>query len=61
MSTANEMKDLVGKTALFTTDKMQFDVEIHDVRSNFGRTDFYVKPVSGRGETWVSADRLAIQ
>jgi hypothetical protein len=37
------------------------EVEIVDTRSQFGRVDALVKPVSGSGQMWVSIDRLHIK
>lgn len=60
MSTAKEMGSVVGKTGTLQTDKLRFDVEIHDVRCSFGRTDYLVRPVAGKDEAWVSADRVRV-
>lgn len=49
----------IGKRAVLQIKPgFEINVTIEDVRENFGRVDFQVKPVSGYGLDWVSADRV---
>lgn len=59
--TVQEMASYVGKRASLPFRQMVVDVEIHDVRENFGRIDVLVSPLMGTGETWVQLDRLEVQ
>lgn len=36
---------------------LSFEVKVLSVRCVFGRTDYFVAPIAGRGKSWVSADR----
>jgi hypothetical protein len=58
--TAATMSQTIGKTGRFHHGSLEFDVQIHDVRLNFGRTDYFIKPTHGRGEQWVSSDRVTV-
>jgi hypothetical protein len=60
--TAKEMMTDIGKTATFSPLMgIFFDVTIADVRKVFNRVDYLVDPVSGSGNSWVSADRVRIK
>lgn len=56
------MKELVkkiGQTAvLHAEDGLEFNVRIENVRKNWGRVDYQVKPISGYGLKWVSEGRM---
>lgn len=39
-------------------DTLKIKVYITDARENFGRWDFAIRPVAGRGKTWVQEDKL---
>jgi len=55
------MKDLIGKigkTVMFMTDDMAFDVEIVNLRKAYGRIDYEVKPIKGAGTKWISSERV---
>lgn len=59
-STAKDLAAVIGKTGLMQSDKMRFEVEIHDVKQAFGRVDYLVRPVAGKDEAWVSSDRVTV-
>lgn len=58
--TAKEMLAMVGRTGeLYLRESgLTIYVQIHDVRTAFGRVDYEVSPLQGSGTTWVSADRV---
>lgn len=58
--TAASMASIIGKTGVFHHASLAFAIEVHDVRLNFGRTDYFIKPVNGSGEQWVSSDRVTL-
>lgn len=41
-----------------TVGDMLIEVELTDLRDNFGRVDIEVRPLHGRGTAWVNAERL---
>jgi hypothetical protein len=57
---AREMYAMVGRTGeLYLRESdLTIYVEIKDVRNRFGNIDFQVSPLQGKGEAWVSADRV---
>ena len=58
--TVNEMSKRVGKTAeLRIKNGMIITVKIIDARTVYGRTDFMVEPISGKGAVWVGRSSLA--
>lgn len=44
----------LGKRGRIRLGELDVDVEVVDVRSNFGRVDFCVRPVAGQRSTWVA-------
>lgn len=48
----------IGTRAMYSVGELVIEVEILDIRSNFGRTDVLVRPVSGTGQAWVSDDKV---
>ena len=59
MSAAHLMQ-FIGKPARFASEGLTFPVTIKDVRSSYGRTDFLILPVGGKGEKWAGADRVTV-
>lgn len=58
--TAAEMMEMVGKVGelyLRESDLTIF-VRVKNARNRFGNLDYLVSPLKGKGETWVSADRV---
>lgn len=43
----------LGKTALQQIDGLYYLVSILDTRTIFGRDEYLISPVGGRGERWV--------
>ena len=62
MSTAQELAQNVGKTALLRVSgtSLWFEVEIMDARQRYGNLDYKVKPVMGEGEQWHQADSMKL-
>lgn len=61
--TTNDKIKLIGKRGMLGNSAvypLKFEVEITDVREHFGRVDYFVKPVGGTGERWVSADTVTV-
>jgi len=56
---ASKLVARVGQRAhMAVYDDMDVAVVVKDARHNFGRVDYLVVPVSGRGEAWVQGGRL---
>lgn len=62
--TAAEVVQLLGRVGSLdlTSDRVPISVRVtvHDVRQVFGRRDYLVEPVAGRGRAWVSSDRVRL-
>ena len=57
--TTKEMMKLIGTNAVINVEKtLKIEVEIMDARSNFGRTEYQVRPLAGAGEQWVDSSRV---
>lgn len=57
--TVKESMALIGTNAIIAVEKsLRIEVTILDVRENFGRTEYQVRPLAGAGEQWVNADRV---
>ena len=56
-----ELAKLIGTKAIISVEKsLKIEVEIMDIRLQYGRTDYLVRPLAGAGEQWLSADRVCI-
>lgn len=54
-------KDLIGRKAKLTFDKLTFTVIIKDIRQSWGNLHALVTPASlGMGEQWVDLQRLYV-
>jgi hypothetical protein len=49
----------LGKQAYVAFDSYSIQVLVNDARNSFGRIDYLVSPVSGKGEFWVSSERVS--
>jgi len=62
--TAAEVVQLLGRVGSLdlTSDRVPVSIRVtvHDVRQVFGRRDYLVEPVAGRGRAWVSSDRVRL-
>ena len=58
---ALEMTQALGKLAAMRVGDLEFEVRILDVRTRYGRTDYQVTPVAGKGKTWKSEDSIKIR
>lgn len=45
--------ECIGKTGTVHLDSLQFDVQVVDVRRNWGKIQYKVKPLTGVGEKWL--------
>lgn len=57
-----ELSRAIGQTGLLSdlrTD-IKFSIRILDARISYSRVDLLVTPVTGTGQTWVSAERVQI-
>ncbi len=63
MSTAQELAQNIGKTALLRVagSSLMFEVEIVDARQRYGNLDYKVKPATGEGEQWHQADSMKVR
>ena len=50
----------IGKTATYTINGLQIEVKITDVRTPWGRIDYEIEPVHGKGSVWVKDDSIRI-
>lgn len=56
-----EMAALIGKRAHYAiTDKLTIEVLILDVKRVYNRIDYKVSPIAGKGEQWVSAQKVRL-
>lgn len=74
-ATVTELRDLVGRTGTWeptmsahtnrtmkqAAGDMTVRVVIKDARQRFGVVDYLVEPLSGKGQRWVLADRVALE
>jgi len=62
MTSAEELKENIGKTAMLTVSgsPLRFAVLILDARSRYGHLDYKVTPVSGDGETWHADSNVTV-
>ena len=60
--TALQARELIGATGTIVvkTESFQVQVEVMDVRNVWGRDQFHVAPISGKGSAWVDANRVTI-
>jgi hypothetical protein len=51
---------MVGKEAtLKTNEGLSIRVRVLDARQSYGRTEVLVEPVSGKGQAWVTTQRVS--
>jgi hypothetical protein len=56
-----ELATMIGEHGeLHTNEGLYVSVVVKDVRFTFGRTDVLVTPVDGRGDAWVSLERVGL-
>lgn len=58
--TAREMAELLDRTAWYNADAFMIEVQVCDVRVNFGQPQVLIRPVNGRGEKWTPLQALAL-
>lgn len=49
-----------GKQGFLGLGKLDVPITVVDSRQAFGRIDLLVQPVNGRGQQWVSADKVVL-
>jgi hypothetical protein len=55
-----EVAKLIGKERTFkTAEGLSIRVRVLDARQSYGRTELLVEPVTGSGQAWVTAKRVA--
>lgn len=61
MMTANAMSIKMGQTVMLSVDNGGFKIKVKilDVRHAWGRVDYYITPIEGEGEKWVSESRIS--
>ena len=55
---ASSLALYIGKEAVLRCEYLSVDVTIADAKRSYGRTLFFVRPVSGSGEQWVEDYRI---
>lgn len=61
-ATGREMLAVIDKEALLSTsDGLEVGVTVLNVRSAFGRIDYEVTPLNGKGKAWVSSSRVKVK
>ena len=53
--TAKYQHKFIGKTIIFRTHGLGFEVKIENVRTIYGKMQFLVIPIKGEGMTWIDA------
>lgn len=56
----NELCQQIGKVADYNVGDLTFTVEIVDVRTRFGKIDYFITPHMGSGYKWVEASSLQL-
>jgi len=56
--TVSDLAVLIGRPALLECGKLRVLVTVRDARQVFDRVDCLVEPQAGRGQQWVSVERL---
>ncbi len=55
---ADRLKELQSQKWAVWFDKMKMNVELLNIRSNYGTINIEIKPVAGSGSKWVRVDSL---
>jgi len=56
-----ETAELIGEQATYIVDGyLEFAVNILAVRTRYGNTDYRIAPVTGKGEKWVSENKVRL-
>jgi hypothetical protein len=55
-----ELAKVIGQTGALSVEGLLIPVKVRDVRTHWGRVDYWVEPVGGDGLKWVSADRVRL-
>ena len=59
--TAKEMSQVIGEQGFYSPDGyLEFAVNILDVRTRYGNIDYKIAPVTGKGEKWVSENKVRL-
>jgi hypothetical protein len=58
--TAREQAALLDRTGTLTLEGLEVEVIVQDVRTRFGTVDVLVSPTQGRGQKWVTLDRVRL-
>ncbi|MEN6367732.1 MAG: hypothetical protein ABFC88_13050 [Thermoguttaceae bacterium] len=53
-----ELAALIGKEGLLSVNPIQVAVRVLDARVVYSRVDCLVTPLAGKGQQWVSSERL---
>lgn len=61
--TIRDLTAALDKPAMLrlTAEGITIPVIIKDIRNVFGRTDFQVAPVDGKGLVWVNSERVTVK
>jgi len=59
---AKELYSLIGRRALYrpSPDRIEFEVEIQEAKTAWGKVRVLVVPVSGKGQKWTDLDLLRL-
>jgi hypothetical protein len=58
--TTMDLVKLRGRKGLLDLGKLSVPINVIDSRTAFGRIDLLVRPINGRGEQWVSSDKVLL-
>ena len=60
MTSAEELKQNIGKTAMLTVSgsPLRFAVLILDSRNRYGHIDYLCQPIAGEGSQWHQSDSV---
>ena len=58
--TAAEMMKNLNHIAFANVEGFKIKVQIDDARQVFGRVDYLVTPIEGKGKQWMSEDHITV-
>jgi hypothetical protein len=61
MTARTALTDLIGRTVSIPAGQgnIQYQAVIADAKTSYGVDRVLIRPVSGKGEAWVNADKIA--
>lgn len=55
-----EMMKFIGKEVSYNIHGLTVQVKVIDIRQAYGRIDYRITPINGKGNIWVSSSTLSL-